>query len=131
MRRDPARAGYWLGVVPEMAAGDGYVFSVDGTSRIDPSCLDIDNSSTYSVVPQPYAWRNRRRLTPLNQSIFYEMQVGSFTSEGTFGAAMAKLPFLAALGITVVELMPVMHFCGPADSWGYCPRERPTPFDQN
>jgi 1,4-alpha-glucan branching enzyme len=46
------------------------------------------------------------------------MQVGSFTPEGTFSSAMAKLPYLAALGITLVELMPVMHYCGPADSWG-------------
>jgi 1,4-alpha-glucan branching enzyme len=114
-------AGFWDATVAGMRPGDGYVFTVDGADRIDPSCTDISPNATHSVVPRPYQWRNPRRVVPPAASIFYEMQVGSFTAQGTFASAMAKLPYLAELGITVVELMPVMHFCGPADSWGYCP----------
>ena len=105
-----------------MVSGDEYTFLVDGLERIDPSCVDVNVNSTRSVVPRDYAWRNQRKTVPLHQSIYYEMQIGSFTTEGTFAAAAEKLPYLARLGITVVELMPVMHFCGDADSWGYCPR---------
>ena len=121
MTRDAATPGFWNATVVGMRPGDGYVFAVDGADRVDPSCLDISVDGSHSVVPQPYVWRNPRVVVPWRNAIFYELQVGSFTAEGTLTAAARKLPYLAQLGITVVELMPVMHFCGPADSWGYCP----------
>jgi maltooligosyltrehalose trehalohydrolase len=46
------------------------------------------------------------------------MHVGTFTREGTFAAAMAELPELAAAGITLVEVMPVADFAGRF-GWGY------------
>jgi maltooligosyltrehalose trehalohydrolase len=46
------------------------------------------------------------------------MHVGTFTSEGTFAAATARLDYLADLGITAVELMPIADFPG-ARNWGY------------
>ena len=39
--------------------------------------------------------------------VIYEMNVGSFSSEGTFAAAQAKLGELRTLGIDIVWLMPV------------------------
>ena len=39
--------------------------------------------------------------------VIYEMNVGSFTSAGTFAAAQAKLGELRSLGIDIVWLMPV------------------------
>ena len=63
----------------------------------------------------------RTRIT----TYIYVVAHGSFTAEGTFAAAAAKLPYLAELGVNTLELMPVMHFCGAADSWGYCPSEYP------
>ena len=47
--------------------------------------------------------------------------MGSFTAAGTFAAAIERLPHLATLGITVIELMPVQHFCGDPKGWGYSP----------
>jgi 1,4-alpha-glucan branching enzyme/maltooligosyltrehalose trehalohydrolase len=44
--------------------------------------------------------------------------VGTFTEEGTFAAAAERLPELARLGITAVELMPVADFPGRF-GWGY------------
>lgn len=117
MIKDPAARGYWNATVVGMRPGDGYVFTIDGADRIDPSCLDISPDSSHSVVPLPYTWLNPRRVVPPRSSIFYEMQVGSFTAQGTLTSAMTKLSYLAQLGITVIELMPVMHFCGDADSW--------------
>jgi malto-oligosyltrehalose trehalohydrolase len=52
--------------------------------------------------------------------VIYELHVGTFTPEGTFAAAARRLPDLAALGITAVELMPVSHFPGRR-GWGYDP----------
>lgn len=54
----------------------------------------------------------------LAQYIIYELHIGTFTPEGTFEAAISKLPYLKELGITAVELMPVVEFPG-ARNWGY------------
>ena len=41
------------------------------------------------------------------QRVIYEMNVGSFTAEGTFAAAQARLEELKTLGIDIVWLMPI------------------------
>src|SRR6185436_21155817 len=48
----------------------------------------------------------------------YELHIGTFTREGTFEAAMTQLDELKALGITVIEVMPVAEFPGRWN-WGY------------
>ena len=54
----------------------------------------------------------------LRDMAIYELHVGTFTSEGTFDAAISRLDDLAELGITAVELMPVAQFPG-GRNWGY------------
>lgn len=54
----------------------------------------------------------------LDRSVFYELHVGTFTSEGTFEALIPHLPQLRELGVTTVELMPVAQFPG-SRNWGY------------
>ncbi len=49
----------------------------------------------------------------------YEMHIGTFTNEGTFAAAAEKLPHIAGLGFSCIELMPTTEYGG---SWGYNPR---------
>ena len=39
--------------------------------------------------------------------VIYELNVGSFTTEGTFAAAQQKLADLKALGVDIVWLMPM------------------------
>jgi maltooligosyltrehalose trehalohydrolase len=46
------------------------------------------------------------------------MHLGTFTPEGTWEAASRELPALAALGITVLEIMPIADFPGRC-GWGY------------
>src|SRR5207248_2428308 len=48
----------------------------------------------------------------------YELHVGTFTPAGTFRGAAERLPDLADVGVTVVELMPVADFPGRF-GWGY------------
>jgi malto-oligosyltrehalose trehalohydrolase len=50
--------------------------------------------------------------------VIYELHVGSFTPEGTYRAAIEKLPHLAEHGITAIELMPIADFPGRRN-WGY------------
>ena len=58
---------------------------------------------------------------PLARAVVYELHIASFTAGGTFGSAIARLPHLAALGVTHIELMPVTAFGGSASGWGYNP----------
>ncbi|RXH53989.1 Malto-oligosyltrehalose trehalohydrolase [Granulicella sibirica] len=50
--------------------------------------------------------------------MLYELHVGTFTTEGTFLAAIEKLDYLVDLGITGIEIMPVADFAGRRN-WGY------------
>jgi maltooligosyltrehalose trehalohydrolase len=50
--------------------------------------------------------------------VLYELHVGTFTPEGTWAAAAEQLAFLAEVGITTLEVMPVSDFPGE-HNWGY------------
>jgi maltooligosyltrehalose trehalohydrolase len=52
------------------------------------------------------------------RQVIYEMHIGTFTAEGTWLGALEQLPSLAALGVTVLEVMPVAEFPGRF-GWGY------------
>jgi maltooligosyltrehalose trehalohydrolase len=60
------------------------------------------------------SWRGRQ----LAGSVLYELHVGTFTPGGTLDSAVERLDHLVALGVDVVELMPVGAFPGVA-GWGY------------
>jgi maltooligosyltrehalose trehalohydrolase len=55
---------------------------------------------------------------PLDGQVLYEMHLGTFTPKGTWEAASRELPALAALGVTVLEIMPIADFPGRF-GWGY------------
>lgn len=66
-----------------------------------------------------YDWQGDKPVNhPLNESIIYEMNVGGFTKSatakvrnpGTYAGLIEKIPYLKALGITSVELLPVFEF---------------------
>lgn len=66
-----------------------------------------------------YDWEGDRPLNrPLDETVIYEMHVGGFTRDpssgsaapGTFSAVIEKIPYLKALGVTAVELLPVFQF---------------------
>ena len=50
--------------------------------------------------------------------MLYELHVGAFTEEGTFDGMRRRLDYLAELGVTAVELMPLSDFAGTRN-WGY------------
>ena len=104
-------------------AGDRYAFELpDGTRLPDvASRFQPDGVHGWSecIDPGNYLWRPTGWQRPgwCGQSI-YELHVGTFTGEGTFRAAIEKLPHLAALGVDAIELMPLADFAG-AHNWGY------------
>src|SRR6185436_8745817 len=71
------------------------------------------------VDPARFQWTDSQwRGVTLEGQVIYELHVGTFTREGTWGAARRELPELADVGVTVVELMPVADFPGRF-GWGY------------
>ena len=59
---------------------------------------------------------NPSRKYDFGHWVIYEMNVGSFTNEGTFSAAAQKLPDLKSLGIDVIWLMPIYKRGGGINS---------------
>jgi maltooligosyltrehalose trehalohydrolase len=55
---------------------------------------------------------------PLSSGLIYELHVGTFTPEGTFGAVIGKLGHLKELGVSHLSLLPVADFPGRF-GWGY------------
>lgn len=109
--------------VADVGAGARYRFRLDdGLLVPDPAsrCNPDDVHGASEVVdPQAYAWQDADWVgRPWHEAVVYELHVGSFTPEGTFAAAQAKLADLAALGITAIELMPLADAPG-ARNWGY------------
>lgn len=114
-------------VVNHAVAGTRYKFVVqarDGQIRAVPDPASRSNpcgvhEASAVVDPQAYIWSGVNwRGRPWTDAVVYELHVGSFTSEGTFAAARQRLPDLAELGITVLQLMPVAAFPG-CRNWGY------------
>ncbi len=103
--------------------GTDYFYVVPGRGdRPDPASRHQPrgpHGSSRIVDPRVFAWTDggwRGRAT--RDFIIYELHVGTFTSEGTFDAAIERLSHLVALGVTAVELMPVAEFPGTRN-WGY------------
>jgi isoamylase len=92
-------------------------------------------------IVTPHLPRQHRRFVPrpLDGAVIYELHVGGFTRHpssavahpGTFAGLIEKLPYLRELGVTHVELLPVMAFDeqdmppvvaarGLRNYWGYC-----------
>ncbi|MBT2378791.1 malto-oligosyltrehalose trehalohydrolase [Streptomyces sp. ISL-111] len=121
MERDPRREGWWSAEA-EAADGERYGFRVDdGPLLPDPRSRrqpDGPDGPSAVVDQGAYAWRNGWAGRRLNRAVLYELHVGTYTPEGTFDAAAARLSHLAELGITHVSLMPVCPFPG-TNGWGY------------
>jgi maltooligosyltrehalose trehalohydrolase len=115
--------GYFSAVVPGAAAGTRYRFRLDDqeplpdpASRLQPEGV---HGPSEIVDPARFAWEVETwDVPPLREWVIYELHIGAFTPEGTFDAAIARLPYLADLGITTIEIMPIAQFPG-ARNWGY------------
>ncbi|WP_326817989.1 malto-oligosyltrehalose trehalohydrolase [Streptomyces sp. NBC_01762] len=121
MTRDGVRTGWWTADA-EAADGDRYGFVLDdGPVLPDPRSRrqpDGPDGESAVVDQEAYPWRAAWTGRGLPGAVLYELHIGTYTEEGTFDAATARLPHLAELGITHVSLMPVCPFPG-THGWGY------------
>lgn len=120
MQRDAA--GYFTCRAPGLPLGTTYRYRIDGDKeRPDPASKHQPDGvhGPSQVVDLAFPWRDQGFHPPsLRNSVFYELHVGTFTAAGTFDAVIPHLPYLADLGVTTLQLMPIVQFPGTRN-WGY------------
>ncbi len=117
----------------QVKGADGWIAPSTSESVVFPKCV--------VTGPDNFDWQDDRRPdTPLVESIIYEVHLRGFTAhknspitqkKGTYLGFVQMIPYLRKLGITAVELMPIMewyrptHFVNPRtgtanmNDWGY------------
>ena len=118
---EPRGDGLFELVTAEASAGSLYKFVLDDRELPDPYARSLPQGvhGPARVEASRYAWRHGPGVhRPLGEQVIYELHVGAFTPEGTWAAAVERLPSLRDLGVTTVELMPVAAFAGER-GWGY------------
>lgn len=119
----PTGNGWFEVEVAGVKPGEEYQYVLaDGKTVADPaSRAQRDDVGGPSLVIDParYAWQNTGWAgRAWEETVVYELHIGTFTPQGTFRAAIDKLPHLAGLGITMIELLPLAQF-GGRRGWGY------------
>jgi glycogen operon protein len=107
---------------------DGGRWTVDGKKSGSPSTVHRPPSTARKgtrrrnlFFRRAFDWReDMPPLTPLEDSIIYELHVRGFTCHpssgapraraGTFAGLVDKIPYLKWLGVTAVELLPIHEF---------------------
>ena len=123
-RLAPEGSGYFSGLVEAAGIGTLYRYRLDGgrdlyadpASRFQP---EGPHGPSRVIDSRTFQWNDQAwpGVGPAGQ-VIYELHVGTFTGEGTFAAATRELAELAALGVTVLEVMPIADFPGQF-GWGY------------
>jgi malto-oligosyltrehalose trehalohydrolase len=120
---EAASEGWFEAHTREAGAGSLYRYLIDEELPVpDPAsryqAADVHGPSVV-VDPGAYRWAAAGWCgRPWHEAVLYELHVGTFTPEGTFDAIRSRLDYLAGLGVTAIELMPIADFSGTRN-WGY------------
>jgi 1,4-alpha-glucan branching enzyme len=132
---EPGGTGMWSADVDGARPGQAYQYLLSGAdtplTRVDPYARQVVNASGTAVKAVIYDeaafdWGTAPYASPgWTDLVIYELHVASFSERpgeavGGFGDVIGKLPYLRALGISAIEILPVVTFQG-AISWGYDP----------
>jgi 1,4-alpha-glucan branching enzyme len=114
--------GYWTGFVAGAAEADQYKFYVVGAGsqgyKRDPYARELTADPAFPhcnciVRGATYPWHDSAFVTPdFSNSIIYQLHVGTYAprapnTAGTFLDVVEKLEYLVALGIDVLQPLPV------------------------
>lgn len=110
----------WFEIEVEAVPGARYRFRLDGNLAVaDPaSRQQAGGVHGWSVLtdPEGYSWRSSDWAgRPWEETVIEEIHVGLL---GGFAGVAERLPKIADLGITAIELMPIGAF-GGTRNWGY------------
>lgn len=115
--------GYWRGFVDGVSDGDRYKYWVTGPAgpgwKRDPYARRLREPDWDCVVCDArFPWHETGYHTPpFNDFVIYQLHVGAFHTPrfpktGTFLDVVDKVPYLADLGVTAVQLLPIQEFPG-------------------
>ena len=129
LQKELNRPGYWMLDSRRAHTGDGYRFLVDGLERRDPRgrAARPEENKSFILDPREFPWDEAEgwKMPAKEDLVMYEMHLGMFAAgipgpSSPFERAVKRLPYLKALGINCIQLMPVNEFPGDR-SWGYNP----------
>lgn len=120
----PNARGWWTLEVAEAGCGDRYAFLLDDDPNPFPDPRGLRQPDGVHGPSELYDHSNFQwhdhlwRGAPKVGAILYELHIGTFSKEGTFDGAIQHLGYLADLGVTHVEVMPIADWAGH-QGWGY------------
>ena len=119
----PRPDGYFTATMADVRAGERYWLRLAQGLRPDPvSRFQPDGPFGPSMIvdPQEYRWNvpEWAGAEPRHRQVVYELHIGTFTAGGTWASARERLPHLASVGVTTLEVMPIAEFDGRF-GWGY------------
>jgi 1,4-alpha-glucan branching enzyme len=118
--------GHWASFVSGIKDGDQYLFYVNGVGtsgyKRDPRARTLTFQPAFPFAncvlrnPDRFPWHVARFVPPaFNDLIIYELHVGTYdiasgNSDGSFFDVIQRVPYLAALGVNAIELLPIQEF---------------------
>jgi 1,4-alpha-glucan branching enzyme len=130
-------SGYWTGFLAGVLDGDLYKYYVVGQPggsvgyKRDPYARELTSSATFPVgvncivrSPHSYPWHDNGFVTPdYSDLIIYQLHIGvfapaAFPNCGTFLDVIAKIPYLVALGVNLLQPLPISE-CKETHDEGY------------
>lgn len=130
-RLNPLPNGHWAGFVSGVQDGDHYRFYLVGRAQPfvrDPHARELESSGWPDVdgivrSPASYPWHDRHFHPPeFRDAVIYQFHFGTWygtdadghdnrsSRVATFLDAVEKIPYLASLGVNVVQPLPVTEF---------------------
>jgi 1,4-alpha-glucan branching enzyme len=115
--------GHWRGFIPGVRDRQRYLFYVVGDGgegpKRDPYARELQRPfpSDCIVRKTDFPWHDTGYATPrFHNFVIYQLHVGTFFTPnlprkgGTFLDVTRKIPHLAELGVTAIQLMPIQEF---------------------
>jgi len=137
--------GGWSGFIPGLKDGDQYLFYIEGPGgshyKRDPRARLLTSQPAFPASncvlrdSSRFPWHATVFRPPaFNDLIIYELHVGTYSiapdnSDGRFLDVALRVPYLTALGVTAVELLPIQEF-ETQFSLGYNGSDLYSPEDQ-
>jgi 1,4-alpha-glucan branching enzyme len=115
--------GHWRGFIPGVRDRQRYMFYVVGDGgegpKRDPYARELQTPfpSDCIIRKTDFPWHDTGYVTPqFHNIVIYQLHVGAFFTPnlpkkgGTFLDVARKIPHIAGLGVTAIQLMPIQEF---------------------